>query len=180
MRDSCSTARHLTANAADQLPPPLHVLHVHPSVVHPTPSPSVRRKSHSLLFPELPSSSCHSTRPAIAAMARPPSTAASGHTCSTPSTARVPGTSTSTLTPASNPSPVYHRRLFPARTRRRGELPSVSLPPPFASNRSHHRPGPLSSRFPSDQRRPADRISPASGGWGNFPPLFSPCGPKQP
>jgi hypothetical protein len=99
----------------------------------------------------------------------------SGNTCSTPSTARVPGTSTSTSTPASTSSPVCRRRLFPARARHHGELPTVSLPPPFASNRSHHHPGPLPGYFPADQRWSIGRISPVSRrrqGGGDFPPLF--------
>jgi hypothetical protein len=132
------------------------------------------------LFPHLPSSS-HPTaqarhrRRALATVDRH-LRSSSSHTYSTPSTARVPGTSTSTSTPVSSPSPVCRRRLFPARARRRRELPSVSLPPPFTSNRSHHQPGPLSSRFPADQRRPVGRISPASrqrrGGGGFFLPCF--------
>jgi hypothetical protein len=94
MHDSCSVARHLkatlSADAADQPPPPLHALHMQPSPMHPTPSPSVRRKSHSLLFPQLPSSSRHSTRAAIAAVPQPPSTAASGPPPATPAPPRAP------------------------------------------------------------------------------------------
>jgi hypothetical protein len=94
-------------------------------------------------------SSCHRRRASATIDRRLWSS--SGHTCSTPSTARVPGTSTSTSTPASTSSPVCRRRLFPARARRRGELPTVSLLLPFSSNRSHHRPGPLLGHFPADQ-----------------------------
>jgi hypothetical protein len=128
-------------------------------------------------------SSSHSYRRAPATPLEPPSPScldrrlwsSSGHTCSTPSTAQVPGTSTFTSTPASTPSPVCRRQLFPARAHRRGELPTVSIPPPFASNRSHHRPGPLLGYFPTDQRQTAGRISPVSrdvGGGGDFPPMF--------
>jgi hypothetical protein len=169
------------ADAAHQLPPPLHALCVQPWPVHPTPHHGSRGKSCLLIFPHLPSSS-HPTAQArhrhraSATIDRrlwsPP-----GHTYSTPSTARVLGTSTSTSMPISNPSPVCRRRLFPARARRRGVLPSVSLPPPFASNRSHHHPGPLSSRFPVDQRRPVGRILPASlRRWGGG--IFLPCFPR--
>jgi hypothetical protein len=71
---------------------------------------------------------CHRSRAAAAESIHDVSLhrSSSGHTCSTPSTARVPGTSTPTSTPASTPSPVCRRRLFPARARRRGEQPTVS------------------------------------------------------
>jgi hypothetical protein len=183
VHDCCSAAHHLTADAADQLPPPLHALHVQPSAVHPTPSQSVRRKKPFTPFSpvtvELPPlhSSCHRRRASATVDRRLWSS--SGHTCSTPSTARVPGTSTPTSTPASTPSPVCRRRLFPARARRRGELPTVSLPPPFASNQSHHHPGPLPGYFPTDQRWPADRISPRRGGGGGFPSPVSSAGLKH-
>jgi hypothetical protein len=49
--------------AADQPPPLLHTPHMQPPPVHLTASLSVRRRSRSLLFPQLPSSSCHSVRP---------------------------------------------------------------------------------------------------------------------
>jgi hypothetical protein len=66
-RDSCvATAtlrRCCRPTAADQPPPPLHAPHMQPPPVHLTPSLLVWRRSHSLLFPQLSSSSHHSARP---------------------------------------------------------------------------------------------------------------------
>jgi hypothetical protein len=76
------------------------------------------------------------------------------------------------------PTPADHFTDVPLRptAHRRRATATVSLPPPFALNRSHHRPGPLPGRFPADQRRSAGRISPVShrrrGGGGISLPCF--------
>jgi hypothetical protein len=101
-------------------------------------------------------------------------------------------------TPAPPQAPPEHRTPFRPNTRtpttaghllrtdplrptahNRRATATVSLLSPFASNRSHHRPGPLPGYFPANQRRPAGRISPASRRrqGRNFPPLFPTAGP---
>jgi hypothetical protein len=174
------------ADAADQLPPPLHALHVQPSAVHPTPSPPVRRKSCLLLFPQLPSSS----HPSAQARHRRRASAtvdrrlwsSSGHTCSTPSTAALWGTSPASTSSLTSTTSTPHRSFSSRRDYRHCEPTPVRFPPSKGPNWV---PPPLelvSWRLILWPRRQAGRISPASRrrrGGGDFPPLFSPCGPKQ-
>jgi hypothetical protein len=132
----------------------------------PYPSPSVRRRSRSLLSPQLPSSSRHSTR-------------ARHHHCSLATVDRRlwcssgPIHPTRSVTWAQKCSPTSptepatagrppHRRTPPPDRHRRREPATVSLLPPFAPNQDHRRPGLLPGRFPADQRLPAGRIRPVS------------------
>jgi hypothetical protein len=55
-----------------------------------------------------------------------------------------------------------HRCTPPPDRHRRREPATVSLLPPFVSNRDHRRPGLLPGRFPANQRLPTDRIWPVS------------------
>jgi hypothetical protein len=165
-------------DAVDQPPPPLHMMHMQPPPVHPTPPPSFRRRSCSLLFPQLPSSSHHSARArhrhrSLATVdrrlwcsfgpVRPTHSITQARRCS-PSSPTEPAT-------AGRPP---HRRIPPADRHRRREPATVSILPPFTPNWDHRRPGLLPGRFPADQRLSAGRIRPVSRRRrrGNFPPLF--------
>jgi hypothetical protein len=80
-----------------------------------------------------------------------------------------------TRPPATAGHPLRANPLRPTTHCRRATA-TVSLPSPFASNRGHHRPRPLTGYFPVDQRRPAGRIWPVSrrsrGRGGGIPPCF--------
>jgi hypothetical protein len=180
MRDSCAAARHLTADAADQPPLPFHAPRMQPPALHLTPSPLVRKRSRSLLSPQLPSSSCHSTR--ARHRHRAPATIDRRLWCS--SSPIDPLVASPELEVALHPhqsrqpTPTDHLTGVPLRptTHRRRATAMVSLPPPFTPNRSHHHPGSLPGYFPADQRRPAGRIRPVSrrrrGGGGISLPCF--------
>jgi hypothetical protein len=149
-----------------------------PPPVHPTPSPSVRRRSRSLLFPQLPSSFHHSAR-AHHRHCSPPTVdrrlwCSSGPihpTCSITRAQRCSPSSPTELATAGRPP---HRRIPQADRHHRREHATVSLLPPFTPNQDHHRPGLLPGRFPADQWLPAGRIQLVSHRRrrGNFPPLF--------
>jgi hypothetical protein len=149
-----------------------------PPPVHLTPSPSVRRRSRSLLFPQLPLSSHHSAR--ARHRHRSPATVDRPLWCSsspihpTRSITRARRCSpTSPTEPATAGRPRH--RCIPLLDRHRHREPAmVSLLPPFTPNQDHHRPGLLPGRFPADQRLPVGRILSVSHRRqrGNFPPLF--------
>jgi hypothetical protein len=168
----------LSADTADQLPPPLHALHMQPPPVHLTPSPSVRRRSRSLLFPQLPSCSHPSAR--ARHHHRSPATVDRRLWCSsapihpTRSITRAQRCSPTSPTEPATAGRPPHRRIPPADSHRCREPAMVSLLPPFTPNQDHRRPGLLPGRFPADQRLPAGRIRPVSRRRrrGNFPPLF--------
>jgi hypothetical protein len=91
-----------------------------------------------------------------------PHRSSSDHTCTIPSTARaLDAFPPQDPPPATAGHPLRADPLRPTAHRRRATA-TMSLPPPFASNRGHHRPGPLTGYFPTDQRRPAGRIRPVS------------------
>jgi hypothetical protein len=104
--------------------------------------------------------------PAIATVPRPPSTAASGAppAPSTPPLASLELEVALHPHQSRQPTPADHLTGVPLRptAHRRRATATVSLPSPFAPNRSRHHPGPLPGHFPADQRRPAGRISPVS------------------
>jgi hypothetical protein len=131
--------------------------------VHLTTSLSVRRRSRSLLFPQLSSSSRHSARARHRHLS--PATVDSRLWCS-PTSPTEPATA----------GRLPHRRTPLPDRHRRHELATVSLLPPFAPNRDHRRPGLLPGCFPADQRLPAGRIWPVSRRRrrGISPPLSSP------
>jgi hypothetical protein len=139
----------------------------------PYPSPSVRKRSRSLLSPQLPSSSHHSTRArhrhrGLATVDRH-LYCSSGPIHPTRSVARAQRCSPTDPTTAGRPP---HRRTPPPDRHRHREPTTVSLLPPFSPNQGHHRPGSLPGHFPTDQRQPAGRIWLVSrrrrggGGWG--------------
>jgi hypothetical protein len=137
-----------------------------PPPVHLTPSLSVRRRSRSLLFPQLPLSSRHSARPRHRHLS--PATinhrlwCSSGPIDPTRSVARARRCSpTSPTEPATADRPP-HRRTPPPDRHRRREPATVSLLLPFTPNRDHRRPGLLPGYFPADHRLPAGRIWPMS------------------
>jgi hypothetical protein len=151
-----------------------------PSPVHLTPSLSVRRRSRSLLFPQLSSSSRHSARARHRHLS--PATVDRRLWCSsipidpTSSVARARRCSPTSATEPATAGRLPHRRTpLPDRHRRRKPA-TVSLLPPFAPNRDHRRPGLLPGCFPADQRLPAGRIWPVSRRRrrGISPPLSSP------
>jgi hypothetical protein len=89
-----------------------------------------------------------------------------------------PTSPTEPMTAGRPPSPAH-----PSINRhRRREPTTVSLPPLFAPNRDHRRPGLLPGRFPADQRLPTGRIWPVSHRRRGefFPPLFHPTRAEMP
>jgi hypothetical protein len=145
-----------------------------PPPVHPTPSQSVRRRSRSLLFTQLPSSSHHSAR--AHHCHHSPATVdrclwcSSGPIHPTRSITRARRCSPTSPTEPATASRPPHRRIPPADRHRRHEPTTVSLLPPFTPNQDHRRPGLLPGRFPTDQRLP--RPVSHRRRRGNFPPLF--------
>jgi hypothetical protein len=148
------------------LPPSLHAPHMQPPPMHLTPSLSVRRRSRSLLFPQLSSSSSHSARPRHRHLS--PATidhhlwCSSGPIDPTRSVARARRCSPTSPTEPATAGRPPHRRTPPPDRHRRHEPATVSLLPPFAPNQDPRRSGLLPGCFPADQRPPAGRIRPMS------------------
>jgi hypothetical protein len=170
--------------AADQPPPPRVAHAPHLPMLIPS-SYHVAAQSH---FPSSPLTSPLSlaaTRAAIAAVPRPLSIAAPG----APPAPSTPPVVSPKLEVALHPhqlrqpTPVNHLTGVPLRptAHHRRATATLSLPPPFAPNRSHHHPGPLPGYFPADQQRPAGRIRPVSRRHrgGEFPSPVSSAGPKH-
>jgi hypothetical protein len=128
---------------------------------------------------------CHRSRAATAESLHDvsPHRSSSGHTYSTPSTARTPDTflpqhSTANDRRSSPPrrSPPADRPPSPPPSSNRHGDPSAA----FCLKAEPPSPGPLPGYFPTDQRRPADQISLASRrrrGGGGFPSPVPSAGP---
>jgi hypothetical protein len=134
--------------------------------MHLTPSLSVRRRGRSLIFPQLPSSFCHSARPRHRHLS--PATidrrlwCSSGPIDPTRSFTRARRCSPTSPTEPATVGRPPHRCTPPPDRHRRREPTTVSLLPPFTPNQDPRRPRLLPGRFPADQRLPAGRIRPVS------------------
>jgi hypothetical protein len=172
--DSCAAARHLKAMLSAN-----HCRPVATSAPRAAHAATARRRSRSLLFPQLLSSSCHSARArhchrSLATIDRHLWCSA-GPIHSTRSVARARRCSPTSPTKPTTISRPPHRCIPPPDYHHCREPATVSLLSPFTPNRDHRQSGLLPACFPADQRLPAGRIRPVSHRrrGGIFPPLFA-------